>query len=85
MLSKRTVVPILEYAVHRQDDGWQVLLGAQVLSTHSLYAQAYRAVEAEAVRAARLGSRSRIVVGPVDGVRIEFPIMEPEQQPARPA
>ena len=35
-----------------RDGEWQVLLGAQVLSDHATYAQAYRAVEAEADRAA---------------------------------
>jgi hypothetical protein len=79
MRSKR-LAP-LEYFVRQNAGGWQVLLGAQVLSDHATYRHAYRAVEAEANRAVERGQPSKIVVGPVGGVRVEFPVMEPERAP----
>ena len=74
----RTKQPaLLEYFVLLNAGRWQVLLGAQLLSDHATYPEAYRAVEAEADRAAERGRSSRIVVGPVDGVRFEFPVQGP--------
>ena len=72
---------LLEYFVLLNAGKWQVLLGAQLLSDHDTYREAYRAVEAETTRAAQRGQRSKIVVGPVDGVRVEFPVLEPTNQP----
>jgi len=84
MRSKRPAP--LEYFVRQNNGGWRVLLGARVLSDHATYAQAYRAVEAEANRAVERGQPSNIVVGPVGGVCVEFPVMEPEPGPPdRPA
>ena len=79
MRSKRPAP--LEYFVRQNNGGWRVLLGAQVLSDHATYPQAYRAVEAETDRAAERGQASKIVVGPVGGVRVEFPGREPERGP----
>jgi hypothetical protein len=72
MRSKRPA--LLEYFVRQNAGRWQVLLGAQLLSEHATYPRAYRAVEAEANRAAERGRSS---VGPVDGVRFEFPVQGP--------
>jgi hypothetical protein len=66
--------PPLEYLVQQYSGGWQVLLGGQLLGDHKTYLHAYRAAEAQATLAVGRGQPSTIVVGPVGGVRVEFPV-----------
>jgi hypothetical protein len=73
---------IQEYVIRKLDGLWQVWLGDQLLDCHTTYLAAMRKAETLAREASQRGERSKIVVGPVSGVRVEFPTMEPELRPA---
>jgi hypothetical protein len=74
---------IQEHVIRKLDTlFWQVWLGDQLLDCHTTYWAAIREAEALAREASQRGERSKIVVGPVSGVRVEFPTIEPELRPA---
>jgi hypothetical protein len=78
MRSEGQSMAIQEYVIRKVETlFWQVWLGDQLLDCHTTYWAAMRQAEALARGASQRGERSKIVVGPVSGVRVEFPITEP--------
>jgi len=70
-------MPIQEYIVRAKGATWQVWRGAQLLGAESTQMDAVCLAEAAAYSAAARGERSKILVGDLDGVPIEFPTIEP--------
>jgi hypothetical protein len=71
-------VAIQKSAIRRVDGAWQLWHHDELVSRSTTYLAAIRQAEALAREAALRGERSKIVVEPVGGVHVEFPVMEPE-------
>ncbi len=72
-------MPIQEFVVRKLDGLWQVWHGDELLDYQSTYLGALRAAEGLGREAAQRGDRSTIVIGPIAGVRVEFPGVDPAQ------
>ena len=66
---------IQEYVVRAKGTIWQVWHNAELLGAEP--SQAMYLAEALAYSAAARGERSKILVGELDGVPLEFPTIEP--------
>jgi hypothetical protein len=74
-------MPILEYIVRAKGTIWQVWRNAELLGAESTQAEAMYLAEALAYSAAARGERSKILVGELDGLPLEFPTIEPRIRP----
>ena len=74
-------MPTLLYIVRLRDDLWEVRLDGRLLSGQPTRRQALSVAEVLAHAAALRGDRSKILVGTMDGVTIEFPTVMPEARP----
>ena len=70
------------YLVRKHDRLWEVWLGGRLLSSQPAYDEALNLAEALAYAAVQRGEPSRIMVGPFEGVAVEFPILPPPRRPA---
>ena len=71
---------ILKYVVRERDGLWEVRLDGRLVSGQPTSRQALDVAEALAHSAALRGQQSKILVGTMDGVTVEFPTVEPEAQ-----
>jgi len=72
-------MPIHEYVVRQVAGLWHVRCDGRLLSGQPTQMAALHVAEALAGAAAARGERSRILVGDLDGIPIEFPMIGPAQ------
>jgi hypothetical protein len=72
---------VQEYVVRREEGLWKVWLDDDLLSGQPTQRKALNVAEALANAAIARGERSKILVEAVGGFSIEFPIIEPQDQP----
>ena len=71
-----------KYVVRERDGLWEVRLDGRLLSGQPTRREALDVAEALAHSAALRGELTKILVGTMDGVTVEFPTIGPEAQPA---
>ena len=69
---------IQNYVVRERDGLWEVRLDGRLVSGQPTRREALGVAEALVRAAALRGERSKILVGTMDGVTVEFPTVDPQ-------